>query len=98
MESNLIKSLETIVKTEKLNQDAFFFCGSGTKMPNEALLYACEHYLEAVKKGSVPNDIKDALISELEKAISTNPNFGKPDVTDANLQMLQKLFESKDQL
>ncbi len=73
MNEQLISRVRTLAKTEKYKQDSFFFCGSPSDMPNEALLNACEAWLAAAENGKPDRAVSDRLIRELERIAPARP-------------------------
>ena len=73
MSEQLISQVRTLAKTERYKQDSFFFCGSPSDMPNEALLKACETWLAGAESGKHDRAAADRLILELEKIAPARP-------------------------
>ena len=70
MKEELIKKIKEIVDGEKLAMDSYFFCGSGSSLPDAELISAGEAYLAGELNGVPDEAAKIKLIERLEAAAS----------------------------
>lgn len=83
----VISKVRSIVSNEKFKLDAYFFCGCPSGTPNQALLTACEQYLEAVDNGRPDREAAETLIAQLEHALANKSKAADNLVNnDADLQ------------
>ena len=66
----LLAKLKQIAADERFKLDAYFLCGAPSGLPNETLRKACEIYLTATAAGQMTEEIRSALIAELEGAVA----------------------------
>lgn len=98
MKEKLIYKIEKIVKNEKFKLDAFFLCGAPSGLPDDSLKKVCEKYLETVKSGNRDEEVTSALITELERHLSTEPAIKVVgDITD-NRSELQEVYDNREYL
>ena len=83
----VISKVRAIVSNEKFKLDAYFFCGCPSGTPNQALLTACERYLETVESGEPDRAVTQTLITQLESALANKSKAADNLVNnDADLQ------------
>lgn len=83
----VISKVRAIVSNEKFKLDAYFFCGCSSGTPNQALLTACERYLETVDNGQPDRAAAEELIAQLENALANKSKAADNLVNnDADLQ------------
>jgi len=94
----MIEKIRQIVANEKFKLDAFFLCGAASGLPDQGLQKACEVYLEMTDKNEDDEDIKNALIDQLEAALSKEPEIKvKGDITN-NRAALQEVYDNREYL
>ena len=102
MNEKLLSQIRTLATTEKYKQDSFFFCGSPSDAPNDALLAACEACLKAAENGQKDPEAAAALIAELEKIAPARPTGFALDNTNAegvaNASLIWNLLDHRDEL
>ena len=103
MRQELISQIEMLAAAERFKQDAFFFCGSSTDTPNEALLEACENYLKEVSGSAhACSAVTDKLVSALESVLLLKQRRPKAmcieTSEDMNTVMIRHILENKEQL
>ncbi len=101
MRENLIKKIKEIVDGEKLAMDSYFFCGSGSSLPDAELISAGESYLNAVSEGKTDDDAKNKLIERLEVAASKQPEVLKARVIiaeDPRIAVIREILQNRELL
>ncbi|MDO4960615.1 MAG: hypothetical protein Q4E57_01990 [Eubacteriales bacterium] len=68
MREELIRKLREIVEGEKLAMDSYFFCGSGSSVPDSELISSGEALLKALDEGKTDEAAKAKLIERLNIA------------------------------
>lgn len=68
MNEELLKKIKEIVEGERLAMDSYFFCGSGSSLPDDELVSAGDAFLKAAAEGNTDEAAKAKLIERLEAA------------------------------
>lgn len=90
--------IRQIAKNERFKQDAAFFCGYPTELPNEDLMLACNHYADEAEAGSVSRETRETLLSELEKAAAAKPEVKARDNMMSNAEAIELLLKDRSVL
>ncbi len=101
MNEDLIKKIKEIVDGEKLAMDSYFFCGSGSSLPDSELISAGEAYLNAVQEGRADEDAKKKLIERLEAAAAKKPEVLKSRVIiseDPRIAVIREILQNQELL
>ena len=102
MKEELLKKIDEIVAGEKLAMDSYFFCGSGSSMPDAELISAGEAYLTAEKNGITDTNAKVKLIERLEAAANKGQEVLKVrvliDAEDPKTVVIKEILANKDLL
>lgn len=92
IKETLLGDLKKLLDYEKFKIDAYFFCGFSGGTPNEKLTKACDAYLMAAESGSVALPLKEALVAELENAV-TILQKERADTMTNNIKAVQEILE-----
>lgn len=102
MKEELLKKIDEIIAGERLAMDSYFFCGSGSSLPDDELIRAGEAYLTAEKNGIPDPDAKDRLIERLEAAANKGQEVLKArvliDAEDPKTVVIREILANKDLL
>ena len=102
MKEELLKKIDEIVAGEKLAMDSYFFCGSGSSLPDDELIRAGEAYLTAEKNGIPDLEAKVKLIERLEAAANKGQEVLKArvliDAEDPKTVVIKEILANKDLL
>ena len=102
MKEELLKKIDEIVAGEKLAMDSYFFCGSGSSLPDDELIRAGEAYLAAEKNGIPDLEAKVKLIERLEAAANKGQEVLKVrvlrDAEDPKAVVIKEILANKDLL
>ena len=102
MKEELLKKIDEIVAGEKLAMDSYFFCGSGSSLPDDELIRAGEAYLTAEKNGIPDLEAKVKLIERLEAAANKGQEVLKArvliDAEDTKTVVIKEILANKDLL
>lgn len=98
MKEEIIAKIREIASDEKFKLDAIFFCGFPSELPNEALIKACDAYLETVDRGEHNPEVVQKLITELEAAVAKKSAV--PDVNNImnTKSQMQEVLDHKEVL
>ena len=104
MKEELIRQLKEIVDGEKLALDSYFFCGSGSSMPDPELISAGEAYLSAAAEDRTDEEAKQKLIERLEAAAAKSPEVLKirstviSSMEDPRKKVIREILDRKELL
>ena len=102
MKDELIKKITEIVEGEKLAMDSYFFCGSGSSLPDAELISSGEAYLKGEKEGSPDEAAKLKLIERLEAAAAKGQEVLKArviiDAEDPKKAVITEILEHRELL
>ena len=104
MKEELIKKIKEILDGEKLALDSYFFCGSGSSLPDSELISAGEAYLSAAAGGRTDEEAKQKLIERLEAAASKPPELLKAraavisNAEDLRTKVIREILDHRDLL
>lgn len=98
MKVQLTSNIRSIANVEINKMNAFFMCGSPTDMPNEGLITACEHYLEADSDNTVKRSDVDTLMEALERATVLRPGLLQTGTVRNNISDIREVLDNKEVL
>ncbi len=102
MKEELLKKISEIVEGEKLALDTYFFCGSGSSVPDEELIRAGSEYLAGEQTGVHNEAAKVKFLERLEAAAAKGQEVLKArvliDAEDPKTAVIKEILKNKDQL
>ena len=102
MKEELIKKITEIVEGEKLALDTYFFCGSGSSVPDEELIKSGTEYIVGEKTGAHNEEAKLKLLERLEAAAAKGQEVLKArvliDAEDPKTLVIKEILEHRDLL
>ena len=104
MKEDLIRMIKEIVDGEKLALDSYFFCGSGSSLPDSELVSSGEAWLKAEEEGRADETAKAKLIERLEAAAQKKPEVLKvrkaviAETEDPRKKIIEEILAHKDML
>lgn len=102
MREELIRKIREIVEGEKLAMDSYFFCGSGSSLPDAELISSGEAYLKGESEGRPDEAAKQKLIERLEAAAAKGQEVLKARVMisteDPKKAVIAEILEHRDML
>lgn len=102
MKEELIRKISEIVEGEKLAMDSYFFCGSGSSLPDAELISAGEAYLKGEHDGKPDEAAKQKLIERLEAAAAKGQEVLKArvmiNIDDPKKAVITEILEHRELL
>ena len=102
MKEDLIKKITEIVEGEKLALDTYFFCGSGSSVPDEELIKSGTAYIEGEQTGAHNEEAKLKLLERLEAAAAKGQEVLKArvliDAEDPKTLVIKEILAHRDLL
>lgn len=90
--------ISTIATGEKFKQDAVFFCGFPSELPDEKLMKACKTYLESVDNDTETDEIKEDLVKALEASAEKKKLLADKDNITSNLKEIRIILDNRENL
>ena len=104
LKEELLKKIRALVEGEKLALDSYFFCGSGSSLPDEELISSGETYLRTAESGSADAAAREKLLERLEAAAEKKQEVLKSrasvvdDMEDPKAAVIREILDNRQLL